>query len=262
MKYTVEDMIAFLNQFEDEKLLFFTGGEPLLYQHFESLLEQLGKWIPKVSFGMFTTGIINKNGELMPVTEEMARKLKKAGVSICCFSIYSHKELEHDWMTGEEGSFRMTKAAIANFQKAEIQTRFNSVVTKKNKNSFQKIIDMASEWGISEVRLLKLIKSGRAVAVWEEIGISEEDYREVVEILLKGNSNVRITASGLPDLLPCRSDSCKSGCQAGSGLLYVTYEGDIFPCASVKNNKAYRLGNIKCREKTICCLKDFGILCS
>lgn len=44
-------------------------------------------------------------------------------------------------------------------------------------------------------------------------------------------------------LLQCRPDSELSGCPAGTGLLYVTASGDIFPCASVKRKLSCRTGH-------------------
>ena len=166
-------------------------------------------------------------------------------MKVCYLSVYSSRKEEHDWMTNCTGSFTMTECSARNMIKAGIEIRFNSVVMSKNADEIPELIRMAEEWGASEVRLLKLIPQGRAEGCWDEIGVTEEQYRAVVRDILKKEYPVRITASGAVDILPCRASSTDCRCPAGSSLWYVTYQGDVYPCASVKNRADYRIGNIK-----------------
>lgn len=141
------------------------------------------------------------------------------------------------------------------------------MVSKKNKNTLGEIVDMAADWGIKEVRLLKLIKHGRANACWDEIGISEEEYRRCVCDVVRRKNAVHVSASGVVDLIPCRWPCEREVCPAGKHLLYITYHGDIYPCASVKNNSAYRIGNIKNADvwekyRLFCEKRKDDILCS
>ncbi len=42
----------------------------------------------------------------------------------------------------------------------------------------------------------------------------------------------------------CRPYKGSVGCQAGINLLYVTIEGDIYPCACTKGGLEHKIGNI------------------
>lgn len=266
MEYSQESMVRFLNGIQGEKEVFLTGGEPLLYSEIETLFKRLHTEVEGLLLGMFTTGIREKDGFAEAVSESYAEQLVSLGLNICYFSIYSSKAEEHDWMTGYKGSFNLTRQSILNLKKAGVDVRFNSVVTAKNAEDISKIIRLAEEWGVSEVRLLKLIRHGRAELCWDHIGVTEEKYRQVVREIFEKDNSVRITASGAVDIAPCRHFSRRNICPAGKQLWYITYRGDVFPCASVKNNLKYRVGNIrediidKCElfhkcpnEKILCC---------
>lgn len=245
MEYGVQEILSLLKELPGHKDIFFTGGEPLLYDGFGDLLKTLKEEIPDLSFGMFSAGILEKEGNMQSVSLPYARYLKDCGLNNCYFSIYSWDETDHDWMTGQKGGFQMTKKTIENFRRCGIGVRFNLVITNKNKAGLLRIIDLAEGWGIEEVRLLKLVPHGRAKTGWPEIGIEEEEYKNAVKMVLKEAKAVKITASGCIDLLPCRPFAGAERCQAGSNLLYVTFQGDIFPCASVKHKMNYRIGNVK-----------------
>ena len=245
MKYSEQYMIRLLKNIKERKEVFLTGGEPLLYENLESLLKHLQTEIEDIRLGLFTTGIIvNKTGNISAISKKYASTLSKCGLEVCYLSVYSHIEAEHDWMTRSLGSFRMLNESITNLQEMGIEIRFNSVVTKRNIRFFEGIIKMAEVRNVTEVRILKLIKQGRAVNCWEEIGITEEQYRRVILDVMHKKEKIRITASGVVDILPCR-ENCYNQCPAGNGLIYVTNVGEIFPCASVKRKEEYRIANIK-----------------
>lgn len=266
MVYSQENMVRFLNGIQGKKEVFLTGGEPLLYPGIETLFKRLHTEVDGVLLGMFTTGIRGEKGFPEAVSESYAEQLMSLGLNICYFSIYSSNAEEHDWMTGYRGAFNLTRQSIFNLKKAGVDVRFNSVVTAKNVEDISKITRLAEEWGVSEVRLLKLIRHGRAELCWDSIGVTEEKYRQVVREIFEKDNSVRVTASGAVDIAPCRHFSRRNICPAGKQLWYITYQGDVFPCASVKNNLKYRVGNIceniidQCElpnqfsnEKILCC---------
>ncbi len=245
MDYSVGDMAAFLRRMKGRKEVYLTGGEPLLYSGVETLLECLNTEAGDTVLGMFTTGIRGNGLQKEAVSEEYAKQLAGHGLKVCYLSVYDSRKEEHDWMTGFKGSFAMTENAVRNFKKAGMDVRFNSVVTAKNADKIPELIQMGKDWGISEIRLLKLISQGRAENCWNEIGITEERYRSIIRNILEREHPVKITASGAVDILPCRASGEKYVCPAGCQLWYVTYQGDVYPCASVKNRTDYRIGNVK-----------------
>lgn len=249
MEYSIENVVSFLRNIPETKDVFFTGGEPLLYDKLASVLGYLKENVNDISLGLFTTGIMQKNNNICPISEEYAQTLAENGLKVCYVSVYSHEKEKHDWITGKEGSFEATKKSIENFEKAGVEIRFNCVVTKLNKMQLADLVKLTDSLSVTEIRLLKLVKHGRATDNWEKIGVTEKEYRKAVCDMLKAEKRVRITASSLIDVLPCRPFKDSRKCQAGTKLLYVTYHGEVFPCASVKNNPQYIIGNLA--DKTI-----------
>lgn len=245
MKYSEQNMISFLSSINEKKEIFLTGGEPLLYPDLENLLDNLQMQVCDAELGLFTTGIIKDAEGAKPISGEYAKKLANCGLKVCYLSIYSHEAKEHDWMTRLEGSFQILNKSIKHLQSAGIEIRINSVVTAKNAFCFDKLIGFAESAGVTEVRILKLIRHGRACSFWKELGVTEEQYRMVIRNAIKRESKLRITASGAIDILPCRYLYNTDTCPAGKHLLYITNEGDVFPCASVKRTEEYKIGNVK-----------------
>lgn len=244
MKYSIEDIIAFLSNIKENKEVFLTGGEPLLYPNIDILLHRLNTEIPNITIGMFTTGIVQEEMGMESVSESRAHQLARNGLKVCYLSVYSHLREEHDWMTNYQHSFEKTKLSCMHLRQAGIKIRFNTVITARNQGALLELINMAEVWGVEEVRLLKLIRHGRACDDWDKIGITEKEYEQIVCGVLDNDYSLRITVSGAVCDTPCRFLYKELTCPAGRELWYVTYWGDIYPCASVKNQANYRVGNI------------------
>lgn len=244
MNYNINEMINFLQLFSEEKSVFLTGGEPLLHNDLDDIIFSLGYKQNNVSVGAFTTGIVLENGRLCEISEKRAFELANLGLETCYFSVYSTQDKKHDWMTQKEGSLALTIESIRRLRRENVDAKINLVITKMNKEEIDDIIAMASSLGCTEVRLLKLINHGRAKNYWEDIGITDREYREIVLECIHAYKDIKITASGCPDILPCRSFQDSQKCQAGSKLVYITYEGNVYPCACVKNDEKYKIGKI------------------
>lgn len=245
MRYTIRDMKNFLMLFPQEKHVFLTGGEPLLYDSLDCVLSSLTDALPSVFLGLFTTGIISNQNEYYAVQPAQVQRLAFHGLKMCYFSLYAPSAQIHDWMTKVPGSFNLTIESIRAMRNQGIEAKINLVVHRRNRDKLRQIIALASRLGCSEVRLLKLVCHGRATQCWKDIGLSDQEYQTCVMDILNAGSDIKITASSCIELLPCRPFDDSQGCQAGSKLAYVTIDGDVYPCASVRNCPRYKIGNIK-----------------
>lgn len=227
--------------------IYFTGGEPLLFPDLLLLFSEISSQFPECKLGLFTTGIIQNNGCLVPVGLDTLTELYQSGLRTCYVSLYSDEENWHDYMTGTEGSFKKTVQAIKNMHIAGIDVRINLVVTRFNSSRIRNIIDFVSDLNVSEVRLLKLIQHGNATDYWDTIGISDQEYFEAITSTYSCRKELgtRITFSSIPKLAPCRPIEHSCGCQARKKLLYVTLSGNIYPCACVKNDPTFLICNLK-----------------
>lgn len=244
--YSQQDITALLATINGSVDIYLTGGEPLLFEGLYTFMSSISSIKPDCNFWLFTTGIIQNGSDLAPISLEYSKKLFQSGLKGCYVSVYDIIEDGHDYITSRNGSFTLTKKAIQNMQMAGIDVRLNVVVTKQNHSHLDKLIEMANKWDVSEVRLLKLINHGNAENHWSELGISESEYKNSILKFFNGYDQyqVNITISGYPQIKACRPYSNAIGCQAGKQLLYITYSGDVFPCACVKNNLSKKIAHI------------------
>ena len=138
--------------------------------------------------------------------------------------------------------------SIQNLKEVGIHIKSHVVLNKYNYKNIESIIHFCSSVGVEEVRILKLTPSGRAKKHWKTIGIPLNTQKELVYNLVRKKScfPLKLSFSGYPELHPCRSNENADGCQAGTHLLYIDANGDVFPCACTKRNPLkYRICNIR-----------------
>lgn len=246
LQFNREDVLRLVKALNPLEI-YFTGGEPLLFRDLLPLFSEISSQFPECKLGLFTTGIVQNNGCLMPVGLDTLTELYRSGLRICYVSLYSDEENWHDFMTGTKGSFGKTVQAIKNMYAVGIDVRINLVVTRFSASRIRNIIEFVKDLKVSEVRLLKLIQHGNATVWWDTIGISDQEYLEVITSTYSCRKEwgTRITFSSIPKLAPCRPVENSCGCQARKKLLYVTLSGNIYPCACVKNDPTFLICNLK-----------------
>jgi len=252
----VTDMVKLINLLDCKTHLYLTGGEPLFS---ESILEDI-KFIKQnttdTDIGLFTCGI---NSSFSPISAEFGMNLKSIGVEDCFFSIYHKDQKIHNYITNREDAYETTMESIANLFNAGIKIKVNLVLNKYNYLQLDEIIDhLDSLKIINEIRLLRLVRGGNAEKNWDDLGISfKEQNSEILKIMEnKKKYAFNITVAGFPDLFPCRPFEHSIKCQAGICLLYVTFDGYLFPCACVKNRKPSLIGHISDSETILKFLRN------
>ena len=233
--YTDEELLRFISLFQGKLHIYFTGGEPLLYENLLKLCAEIRAVNKNVAIGLYTTG--NCFGG-KPISDDLARRMSQAGIVDCYFSVYSDVEYEHDVWTAVNGSLSNTIESVEMLKQRGIISKAHLVLNRYNKHKLKAVIRSCSEIGFEEVRILKLTPTGSAIANWDSIGIPIEEQNKLINQLIQEQENypVKLGFSGYPDLHPCRSWDTAVGCQAGTNLLYVDAEGDVYPCACTKRN--------------------------
>ena len=232
-KYSDEELISFLSVFQENMHVYLTGGEPLLYTDILRLCNNISKIGNDIRIGLFTTG--NCMGGL-PISKDLALAMKQSGIVDCYFSIYSEIEREHDEWTMLPGSFQNTLKSVEILRNVGILPKAHLVLTSFNKNRIKSVVEFCYEIGLDEVRILKLTPSGKAIEYWNEIGIDLEEQNRIIGELVKKKVEypIHLTFSGYPNLHPCRPLPNSMKCQAGTHLLYIDLEGNVYPCACAK----------------------------
>ncbi len=264
-KISGNNIIDFINRIEDINLkVIFTGGEPLLYgidnlaEIFKLLKSHKSKYI---EIGLFTTGVVENEIKPRFVSYNEIETLSKSGLSFVYLSIYSSVKTIHEYITNEV-TFDLTIETLKILKEYGIRTNVNYVLSKfSNLNSLITDFEFLKELGVNEIRILRLIKHGRAVQFWDEIGISYNEQIGLINDILE-TQNSRISVGGMPHLSNCQ-ENLSLFCYAGEKKYYIDIQGDIYPCAAVKNNRDFLLGNIhsiydlvRFNSRRKCCLAE------
>lgn len=238
-KLSIEDLKNFFKIFKGGVHVYFTGGDPVLRKDLCEYCEEISRVNKNIVLGMYTSG--NCSGGI-PIDMALAKKLKKSGVSDMYFSLYHSDHKIHDRWTRRNKSFLNTVQSIKNAKISGIYVKIHLVVSKANICDIDSIIKFCqNELDVDEIRLLKLTRYGEAIENWDEISIEDSEFYTCITNIQQENYSVKISVSGCPQYMPCRPFENSIGCQAGTNLLYIDSDGNVFPCASIRKS----IGNIK-----------------
>ena len=241
------EIISVIDDFKDlgGKVLEISGGEPL--EHTDLLKIIRYSKTRGLEVRMYTTGLISKNGEIVSITDSLAKDLKNSGLDKIIFNIEGSKSTTHEFFTGIKGSYKKEMESISVAISSELRVGIHFVPTKLNFREIGHAIKISNASGVSEFAILRFVPQGRGLMNREKLELSHQEYEELFHALnkLKLHSKIRI---GHPlNCFICDSES--SECIAGKSLCLIRPNGDVVPCPAFKKNIDYVAGNIK--EKTL-----------
>lgn len=240
---TLETAKKVINNCVDKNFtLIFAGGEPLLnFGVIEELYRYLKENGYKCKFGLQTNGTL--------ITEEMAEKLARMDINIGVSfdgTVAINEELR--------GETKKTLTGINFLREKKKDINLNCVVTNKNIDKLEKLVEMAYYFGNIKGIGLDLLRTAGNCLNNSEIQPPED--RDVYINLKKAYEKSKLLAQltgksiGIREIEEARirsSRECGSGSYCYSSLgqaMVVTPEGDTYPCSSLVGNKEYYMGNI------------------
>lgn len=258
-EFNFDALLDFLRKLDSTFFLYLTGGEPILHKNICEKIYHAKQKVGNISIGMFTSGV-GYNFE--PVGLSFAKELKAAGLDECYVSLFHYIPELHDKITGFSGSFLISQQSIKNFVDAGIIVKAHTVITKFNYLDFETVIFKLLATELNSIRVLRIVSSGSAVQNWDTVGVSYEIQNKLVTELIDNISkyNSKVTISGFPDKIACRPFDDSQKCQAGIRLLYVTSDGEVYPCACTKNSKKFLIGSLADHGYTLKNCLDCGKL--
>ena len=129
----------------------FSGGEPLLDPTIFDMIKRAH------DYGIFTA--IASNGTL--ITEEIALKLKNAGLNYAQISLDSPDPAIHDEFRGVLGTWERTVRGIRNLKRAGITVEISTTVTKYNVDQVVEMIKLSEKLGADIFMHYNFIPTGR-----------------------------------------------------------------------------------------------------
>ncbi len=217
-------------------LLILSGGEPLLRQDIFELIEYGSKKGLKIGLG--------SNGYL--IDEDMAKKLKTAGIATVSISIDSSIPAQHDEFRGVAGAWDKAVNACKALRKNGILVQVNTTLTHDNYNQIDDIMTLAESIGVENFHLFFLVPTGRGVKLTD---ISPQKYEEMITNTFAKVHKHRLNVK--PSCAPQFMRIAKGmgldmrqwvrGCLAGLHYCRIYPNGDVTPCPYLP----IKLGNVR-----------------
>ena len=217
-------------------LLILSGGEPLLRQDIFELIEYGSKKGLKIGLG--------SNGYL--IDEDMAKKLKAAGIATVSISIDSNIPAQHDEFRGVTGAWDKAVNACKALRNNGILVQVNTTLTHDNYNQIDDIMTLAESIGVENFHLFFLVPTGRGVKLTD---ISPEKYEEMItNTFAKVHKHrLNVKPSCAPQFMRIAQGmgldmrQWVRGCLAGMHYCRIYPNGDVTPCPYLP----IKLGNIR-----------------
>lgn len=219
----------------------FAGGEPLLnFQLIKEIYSYLKKQKPNVKMQIQTNGTL--------IDDKIAKGIKEMNIAIGV-SLDGYFEVNELL----RGSTTETIDGIKTLGAFGVMTNLNCVVTAENVEKLDKLVDLAFYLGnIGGIGLDLLRETGRV----ESCIIKKASPDQIRDSLLKAwkrseelymLTGKRVTIREIEDAKKklAETQTCNDYCYAVSGSSMVVLPGgDLYPCGSLTNKKAYSMGNI------------------
>ncbi len=220
-------------------LLILSGGEPLLR---EDIFEIIRYGADRgLNIGMGSNGML--------IDDDVARKLKDAGMSTVAISLDSSIPERHDEFRGVKGCWEHAVNAIGSLKRNGIQVQVNATVTRQNYNEVDDIMSLAEDLGVENFHLFFLVPTGRGTNVED---ITPRMYEDMITSTLAQTTKhkLNVKPSCAPQFMRVAKEQGVDmsrwvrGCMAGLYYCRIYPSGEVTPCPYLPIN----LGNIRERS--------------
>lgn len=183
-----------------------SGGEPLVNKN-------IFYYIEKIKDNNLIARL-KSNGAL--ITNEIANKLKMAGLKVADISVYGSSPEEHDWITNQKGSFLKTIDGIKNLTANNIKTNINFLIHKKNYTNISGMINLADNLNCPHSFSTEFTK--------------RYDLTELKNIGLDINEYIYLLKSEHADLFQHDNTERALQCECARTVCGISSKGDVYPC--------------------------------
>ncbi len=232
--YRMIDSIATVPEF---RMLVLSGGEPLIRPDIYDII----KYARDLGFEV----VIATNGTL--ITEEVARKLSKLEIAGVAISLDFMEPELHDKFRGIKGAWERAINGIKNSINAGLYLQINITLSKLNYNELPQLLKFADDLGSHVILLYQFQPFGRG-SVRNDIALTPDEFLEVIKKVAEMQRDLKtlVVPIGLPEYFAYLTDRVHNfknlfrGCNAGLGMFYVKWNGDVWPCVFLQ----IKVGNV------------------
>ena len=233
-------------------ILVFSGGEPLCREDLFELIGFAG------SGGLVPA--LATNGTL--IDEQMAGRIKDSGVKRVSISLDGATSEVHNKLRQQEGSFESAIEGIRNLVSRKVPFQINVTITRYNSHQIEDIYALAKSLGAVALHTFMLVPAGCGQQFDPQDMLDSEEYEDmmikIAQLDSRGEIQVKVTCGphyervimeqGLAEsrstAIPKNTHPGMSGhpggssrgCLAGTGVLFVGHQGNVFPCGYLPVN--------------------------
>ena len=223
------DQLAELGKAQDfMPILVFSGGEPLCRNDIFELVD--------VAVAKNLKCAVATNGTLIDKT--IADKIKAAGVERVSVSLDGATSEIHNKLRKQDGSFEAAVNGIGCLRTADVPFQINMTMTRHNIHQLDDIFVLAEKLEAVAIHLFMLVPVGCGEEFAPEDMLSPDEYEQLLKQVAQKERTEKIeikVTCGPHYERVIRADNPKlkrmsKGCLAGSGVLFVSHTGQVFPC--------------------------------
>ncbi|RLI78746.1 radical SAM/SPASM domain-containing protein [Archaeoglobales archaeon] len=166
---SLDEKLDVVDQLDDAGVvaISFSGGEPLLHEHFWNVARHAANKGFHVS--------VATNGTL--ITPNVAKKLKEIGVDYVEVSLDASKPEIHDAFRGVKGAFNRTIEGIKNCVEARLDVGIATTSTKLNLHDIPNIVDLGVKLGVLRIVVFNFIPTGRGKEIeYLDLDVKEREW--------------------------------------------------------------------------------------
>lgn len=264
-------LINSIKEFADP-IFVISGGEPLMRADIFEIVDYATHNDLKVALAT--------NGTLIDQT--IVNKIKESGISRVSISIDGVDAKTHDAFRRSEGAFDKAMNGIDLLVKAGISCQINATLTKQNTHQLEDMIKLAIDKKTDAIHLFLVVPVGCGKYLDEAEKLSTKEYEEALGIVYQLNQQYkkhifikvtcapqyyRILKQKDPQIFDNKAHSMHNiskGCLAGTGVCFVSSEGEVYPCGylpvSAGNIIATPLKDIWSTSETFITIRDVSLL--
>ena len=216
-----------------DPILILSGGEPL----YRPDIFQLAQYATDKGLRV----ALATNGTL--VTKDVAQKIVAAGVKRVSISLDGSCAETHDEFRGIPGSFDAAIYGFRNLKELGMPVQINMTIAKHNAVELPQVLEMVRRLGADALHTFPLVPVGCGVDIAESQMVAPNEYERILnwfydqaaegDIELKATCAphyFRVVRQRQPGGDPNAMNSMTKGCLAGTGVCFLSFEGEVYPC--------------------------------
>ncbi len=201
----------------------FTGGEPLMYNYFNYIIEEFQQREMEASL---ITKAIDSN--------VFSSYILNSSLKYICFSLDSYNEQYVTYITGNKEAFRNMVSCMEIAKHCGKYIGINVVVTTLNKNCLEDMVLFSIRNMVDEIHFNIMRESGESTKnLMVNLETQKNIYKEIIYLQVKYDKKIKITLT----MIHCKK-GCKE-CEKALTDLKINYDGEVALCNDMV------IGNLK-----------------